>query len=644
MASGRDRLRKVKEKVGDSKKDRFITAKMWLSYLVSLTTRDRGTIPENIGNNILVTNNMYITKNFLSSVIQIVELSLDTPITFLAEMIINEIRKENCNAVVDFSIKNLKKDVNLADAGLKSRIQMWERSDTNPYLLEKDKKRAVRLLYTVDQVRQGQEIMESRIFITIRAKNGTELSKAERIVYKYLAKIGCVFRPINSSLNYYLEYIALISNHRTKNTKAMYAIINSNKTLSQMLPNTHSPGEGKGVYCGMNTINNTPFRLNLKDITVARNIYVVTNSGGGKTALALNMCASALEEGFNVCVMDVKGNEFGTVVDAVGGATISLRESSDEYINTFRMIKEEATDETAERYFKSRLNFSKRQMVILSGVVGEDKTMQLEGFVDEFLNYLYTALGVRADNRNTWANSDNLNPYIVYDYIFKFLNDPIKAKYKEIINYITTNLRMYFSRTGSKSYIFTRELQYKDLLDRRAIRFDFGILAGSMYDATIFKLKFEYMSRINGEYITKNFDRGIHTLKVLEESQAVSEDVMESYAREYTLRRAQLQTTLLLGNSVDALVRNPKSMPLIETTTALFVGKLNKPTADLVVKYFDVGSKEGLIRFMANDNRYIRHFLFVNNMEPRALAPIIKVQYDPSVKYKILTPGKSGDF
>lgn len=644
MASGRDRLRKVKEKVGDSKKERFITAKMWLSYLVSLTTRDRGTIPENIGNNILVTNNMYITKNFLSSVIQIVELSLDTPITFLAEMIINEIRKENCNAVVDFSVKNIKKDVNLSDAGLKSRIQMWERSDGNPYLLEKDKKRAVRLLYTVDQIRQGQELMESRIFLTIRAKNGTELSKAERIVYKYLAKIGCVFRPINSSLNDYLEYIALISNHRTKNTKAMYAIINSNKTLSQMLPNTHSPGEGKGVYCGINTINNTPFRINLKDITVARNIYVVTNSGGGKTALALNMCASALEEGFNVCVMDVKGNEFGTVVDAVGGATISLRESSDEYINTFRMIKEEATDETAERYFKSRLNFSKRQMVILSGVVGEDKTMQLEGFVDEFLNYLYTALGVRADNRNTWANSDNLNPYIVYDYIFKFLNDPIKAKYKEIINYITTNLRMYFSRTGSKSYIFTRELQYKDLLDRRAIRFDFGILAGSMYDATIFKLKFEYMSRINGEYITKNFDRGIHTLKVLEESQAVSEDVMESYAREYTLRRAQLQTTLLLGNSVDALVRNPKSMPLIETTTALFVGKLNKPTADLVVKYFDVGSKEGLIRFMANDNRYIRHFLFVNNMEPRALAPIIKVQYDPSVKYKILTPSKSGDF
>lgn len=643
MASGRERLRKVNKEVNGEKKEHFLTVKMWLSYFVSLTTRDRGTIPENIGNNILITNNTAITKSFLSSYIQLMELSLDTPVTLLCEMIIHQLRKENCHGVVDFTIKNEKKNINLSDSGLKSRILMWERSDSNPYLLEKDKKRAIRLLYTIDQVREGQELMDSRIFLIVRAKNGTELATAEKIVYKYLAKVGCVFRPINTSLNDYLEYIALISNNRTKNTKAMGAIVNSTKTLSQLLPNTHSAGSREGVLLGTNTINNTPFRIDFRKITAGRNIYVVTNTGSGKTAMILNVCASALEEGYNLCVMDIKGNEFTTIVDAVGGATISLRETSSEYINSFVMLKEEATNESAERYFKNRINFSKRQMLILSGVKEEDRTMQLEGFLDEFLGYMYVALGVRADNMNTWNNTKNLNPFVVYDTLEKYLNEPIKAKYKEVLTYITTNLKMYFSRDGSKSYIFTKELQYKDLLDRRAIRFDFGILASSSIDPTIFKLKFEYMSRINGEYITSNYDKGLDTLKILEESQAVSEDVMESYAREYTLRRAQRQTTILLGNSVDALIRNPKAMPIVETTTALLVGKLNPTTADLVIKYFDVGTKAGLIRHMSKESQYLRHFLFINNMEPRSLSPIIKVQYDPSVSYKILTPSKSGN-
>lgn len=644
MSAGREKVKRVKEQSNVNKSEKFLVAKMWLAYLVSLTTRDRGAIPENIGNSILITNNIYITKKFLSSVVQLVELSLDTPVTFLGEMIMYQLRKENCTALVDFTIKNSRKDINFNDAGLKSRIKMWESSEENRYLPENDKKRAIRCLYTLDEARRGQHLMESRIFLTIRASNGTELSNAEKIVYKYLAEVGCVFRPVSTSLNEYLRYVLLLSNKRSKNVKTMSSIINSSKTLSQLLPNTHSPGKQRGIFCGTNTVNGTPFRLDLKNLTMARNMYVITNSGGGKTALALNMVASALEEGYHACVMDIKGNEFNAVIGSVGGATISLRENSDEYINTFPMVKDEVVnDANSDRYFKDRFNFSKKQMLILSGVKDDTKFVLLEGFIDEFLNYLYISLGVLSDNRNTWVNTLNLTPYIVYDYLLDYLNEPIRIKYAEVMIYITTNLRMYYSRTGSKSYIFTKELKYKELLDLRGIRFDFGIIKGSIYDATIFKLKFMYMSHINGEYVSRNFDKNIRTFKILEESQAVSEDVMESYAQEYTLRRAQMQDTLLLGNSVSALIKNPKSESLIETTTALFIGKLNKTTADLVMKHFDVDNKEGIIRYMSKHNQFQQHFLLVNNMEPKALSPIIKVQYDKNVKYKILTPSKSED-
>lgn len=638
MASGRERLRELRDR--NIKQVRFARARMWLSLLVSLTTRDRGNIPENIGNNILITNNMYITKNYLSSIIMIVELSIDTPVTLLGEMIVERLRKEGCNAVVDFTVKNSRKNVNLRDYGLESRIRLWNTTINNKFASPKDKQRAVRLLYTVDQVKEGHNLMDSRIFITLRAKNGTDLAQAETITYKFLSSIGAIFRPISMSISEYLNYSSLISDQRSKKTKGYPAIVNSPKTLSQLLPNSHSPGEGKGIYFGNNTINNSPFRLNFKEITVGRNIYVITNTGGGKTAMILNMASSALEEGFQGCFMDIKGNEFSSLVDSVGGATISLRESSTEYINTFRMLKEESSDKNAEIYFKERLNFSKLQMLILSGIKDQDKRMILEGFLDEFLNEMYISLGVKSDNRNTWKYTDDLNPYKVYDYLETFLNSNMKSKYQDILTYITNNIRMYYSRKGSKSYIFSKELQYKDLLERRAIRFDFGILEGTTYDPTIFRLKFEYMSRINGEFTTRNYDRGLYTFKVLEESQAVDEDLMRAYAREYTLRRAQNQTTVLIGNSVAALLYNKETTSIIETTTALLIGKLNKRTADLIIEHFDVDSKEEMIRTMSASNKYLRHFLFVNNMESRALAPIIKVNYEPGKKYKLLTPTK----
>ena len=53
-----------KEKV---KKERFLRERMWFSTLLSKFFTDRGTIPDNIGNNVLVTNNVYITKNHITA-------------------------------------------------------------------------------------------------------------------------------------------------------------------------------------------------------------------------------------------------------------------------------------------------------------------------------------------------------------------------------------------------------------------------------------------------------------------------------------------------------------------------------------------------------------------------------------------------
>ena len=56
-----------------TKRDRFIRTRMWFSTLIASVFNDRGTIPPNIGNKIMVTNNLYVTKNSLSVVFAIRE-------------------------------------------------------------------------------------------------------------------------------------------------------------------------------------------------------------------------------------------------------------------------------------------------------------------------------------------------------------------------------------------------------------------------------------------------------------------------------------------------------------------------------------------------------------------------------------------
>ena len=160
---------------------------------------------------------------------------------------------------------------------------------------------------------------------------------------------------------------------------------------------------------------------------------------------------------------------------------------------------------------------------------------------------------------------------------------------------------------------------------------------------TFFQLKFQYMRIINDEYVTYNYNHGYNTFKVLEEAQVVNDSVLEAYAKEYTLRRAQNQTTILIGNSIMALSHNKVAQPIIENTTGLLLGKLNKVTLKEVIETFDLQGKADILLRMSHSNEYLRHFVFINSMETKPLVPILKVPYDTSVKYKLLTPTREGE-
>lgn len=631
---------------GKPKKERFLWVKVWINFAVSMTMKDRGKIPDNIGDRILITNNMYITKLYLTTIVQIYELGQNTPVT-LMEVLCSALRDRGNKAIIDLTCKNSKYDYDPKNSGLQSRIRAWQNNLDSDITSRRMRERSARCLYTVEVAQSGKVLKNTRMYISIRARDVRTLNSAEKIIYDQLGSMGCVYMPAYSNIKQNLEYISLLGN-RNYDLKGTTPVMTSNVILSQLTPNCGSFNDRKGYYVGQNIKNGSPYFIDMGSITVARNMYVVAPSGVGKTVLALNMAQSAFEQGAACCFMDIKGNEYTNFISATNGHIVSLRANAIEYINSWRMHKEDTTQEHAEAYFKSRVQFSKQQMIILSGIRDREQLLEFEELLDEFHDSLYVKVGAIPQNMNSWKATEDLNPYTVFDAFENYLT-PQKRQQYSFNKSVLGILRMYMSVTGSKSYVFKREFDYSRILNADTLSFDFGILASATtadIDIDLFRLKFLYMSRLNGEFTTRKYAEGKRTLKILEESQIVSDEVMEMYVQEFTLRRSQWQDTLLLGNSVSALNNSKSSKALIENTRGLFVGELTLDARKTVVEQFGLQYLEDYIKVPGSSARYKNCFVFINNMQDKQLYPIIQVQIRKDeetgrpVQYKINTPVK----
>ena len=101
----RDLAKSLREQAKDQKKkERFIRSRMWISLIISRIFQDRGTIPDNIGNNVLITNNVYITKNNLTAIIHVKEMSETTPISWTSDLV-KYVKDTNTGVTVDITMK-----------------------------------------------------------------------------------------------------------------------------------------------------------------------------------------------------------------------------------------------------------------------------------------------------------------------------------------------------------------------------------------------------------------------------------------------------------------------------------------------------------------------------------------------------------
>lgn len=615
-----------------TKRDRFIRTRMWFSTLIASVFNDRGTIPPNIGNKIMVTNNLYVTKNSLSVIFAIREFSDDTYVGFCSDLI-QEVKSKVHNVKIDISIKSMPYYIDTSASGMRSRVHTWETIMNSEITTERQARRAARQLYTLRVAENGEPTYRSRVYITVRAEEGRALNQGIEAVSSYLN--GCaVYRIIKNDLKTHLDYLAIMSNKSNSQMKNVGWMVTSQQVLAEMFPQTQGLNDMDGTMMGLTRENNAPYWINFRKTANAKNIYVAAKSGFGKTFWVLARLIDGYADSYNICIMDIKGTEFTAFTKACGGIILSMRPDDTHFVNHFVMRASDVEDGNFGIYFNRHLRLSKRRMLIMCQFTDEERARG-EALIDEFLTALYVNEGITADNPNTWTRSEQFHPYVVYDKFEEYISREVKEKYGAIATSALSRTRTYMYRRGNNAHIHKDPYNYKDVLDTKVLTFDFGILedSASNVDPVVFQLRVMDMEIINDEYVSHKKKNGEWTMKVLEESQVCADYVLEIYVREMTLRRAQNQVTFLLGNSISALKDKPLAKPLLESINILVLGVLNESNQRYMVDEYDLGEdNKHKLELIANDTRYMHTFLLVNRMQQDATTALIKTYVPDSVR------------
>lgn len=603
------------------KKRKFIKTKMWFSTIISMFYKDRGKIPDNIGNNILIGNNIVVTKNYITGIILVKELSERMPIAFISRC-----TKYVKNAVkeveVSWVFKNETYYTDPYSSGMKSRERSWQRTLDNPIAYYKSKKRAARLLYSLDVARSGERLYKCRIFCYVRAKTGTDLTLALNKVKEYMEQHGTQVQIVSSDIATYLDYISLISSKYSGKIKDVACNIVTSTTIAEMCSDITGFNDTKGWFLGINRKNRAPYFLNIFGSANGKNIFVAALSGAGKTFLIQDWLFDAYAIGCNLCIQDIKGTEYAGLTEACGGSTLSMKSNSTRFVNTFVLRMPEDMDYMV--YCNEMFQLSAQQLMIMSNL---DPLLEPIGraLVEEFLRALYAKYGVLFNNPNTYLRSSRLHPYVVFDEFELYMSEAMKRKYDKVSNRMLTRIAMFISRKGSQSHMYRDEYSFEEIKNSKIIRFDFGMLDSSgIQDETMFKLRYLFMKLIKNDFIRYKKKLGEWTINVMEEQQIAADYVIRSYSEDITLRRAQNVVNILIGNSVKNLITDKNAKGILDNMNILCFGQLIKSTRSLLIEEYGLEKFENDLYDIANNPDYDRTFLLVNRMTKNAVPALLK--------------------
>lgn len=607
----------------------FPVARMWANTIISQFRSDTGTIPADIGDNIFMGDNIYITNQYMSAMIIVDQYSLETPLAYTSELL-QHVKTIVPSAVVDFTFKTGKFEVDFYDQALKARVKRWQASLEDDKVKENVKNKNAWLLYSYDTLKSGKLAYSLYTFITVRAKNNDTLQRAIKATVGFLTEHNIECRHIKSNLHRFLGYESSVINKVQGGIKDFPYMICTANSLAEVLPTTQGLNDEIGLFMGIDRYSENPYLIDLKSTSRAKNFYVLAPSGEGKTFLVITWLIDAFTDDYRMSITDIKGNEFTEFTKVCGGTIISMKPGATFFVNTFK-LDPEAVDDDPVLYYKEMLRVSKQVLVMVANPTPE-KSTKIQSLIEDFLTSMYLMIGVVDKNTNTWGRTSVLTPYKVFEYFNMYLSPSVRKIYEDVIDDVLLNFRTYLSPNGTGADLFRSEFKIKSILDSKVVTFDYGMLGGSrVTDEVSLNLKHFFAKLITDAYVANNKEQGLHTIRVLEESQMTNSILREMYAEEISLRRAQNQINILLGNSISGLKGDRNSEIILENINIWVLGRLTKTNMDYVTKEYGMEEFEEQLVEINENMDYDRTFLVVNKLHRRTTSSMVRAFVPVSV-------------
>ena len=631
---------------GRKKKERFISARMWFSTLLSHLYPDRVRIPANIGNNIFVGNNSVVTKNSISQFVLIKRFSTEMPIGWQGKLV-KSIKSDVPGVYIDFITKVYEKRINPKDKGLESRVNAWYSTIENPEASSRNKKDAARLLNTYTELVAGEKYVDTIVVIRIRAKDGLALKRSVQYVEAYLRQYDTEYKVIKSKLNFLLEVIMLTSQKSTPQKKDITKVIQSLQTIAEALPLTQGRADKTGAILGINMWNSDQYIWNFMGSGAAKNVAVYGLSGTGKTYLVKNWLLDFFTiPKLNILSTDIKGDELTGPTRALGGYIVPCRPDTGDYLNVFNIHKDDCEGDPKE-YYGSMTSMAIRMMTYAVDPLPEE-SKEVETVLISFLRNIHLKRGVTSDNKNTWMYTDDIKPLGLAKEFREWSTNSVREAHGPVIDQIQERFDIFFDPDGSKAYLFQKEYNIKDILNSKIVSFDFGMLNSSgAEDIVAFNIKSLYYSVITNLYCLNAKKKKEWTLLIEEEAQLADRaskgstvDLMGEYANNFSLRRAQNVINVLLCNSFTTLKENPNAAPIVQNTNIVVIGSVPRDSREKLIKEYSLEEySDTLDNLHRGGVEYANAFLIVNRSSKDIPTTLIKIVNPKDVNNGVLLKG-----
>ena len=608
------------------------TINVIIIWLKSSIGSDVLTIPKGLGNSLLVTNSCIVTNDRVTTIIRVNLLGRKVPFNLIS-VISSELRRKNIRCVIDPHIKLSKMTFN---------SKALEIIDTNNFgwgkLVENNKqgKSKKDAQWGIDSTNDllTNTAYSAALYIKIFARDGITLNKAIEIIDRVLMATESYFFKATYSLTKLMQEISITS--LDTNSGQSFPVIGSEITKIAPLPVIRSD---RGIVFGLNDRSKEPYTIDLASETEARNILVVATSGSGKTFLVINLAQYCLEHNYRCLAVDIKGNEFTTLTKSVGGIVLDMTDNSRNYVDFLRRFP--SKDQNNSKYFRDMDNLF---LETLKTLAGENLTSLETSFLSGFITWLWDSMGVVCDNTFSWTSTQVLTIHDMFDklqdYSRQFISSRKKGEDTIKINNMMRNLQQYLSRDSLYRRIWETPINVNNILNTRFITFSFNVRTDSNYDLNVFRVRWNFMNYINQKFTANNYNNRIRTLKILEEVQSVSADVMKMYSDEWRLGRSFMQETVILTNSARSVFNNsPDARSIQSNTRILLLSRCEDDELNFLLEKYDIKDQVTAIKNLnkaENANKFLIYPL--SGSVPPAIIKAIMKDTRKTMLPKVLKP------